>query len=135
LIGLDTNVLVRYLAQDEPRQSAAASRLIDTELTVGAPGFVSLIVLAELCWVLKRLYGASPAEIRETVADLLQMPRLQVERRELVHAALQTGVSSRGLKAGFVDSIVAQVARAEGCSRIVSFDKLAVRDAGMTLLT
>jgi predicted nucleic-acid-binding protein len=135
LIGLDTNVLVRYLAQDEPRQSAAATRLIETELTAGTPGFVSLIVLAELCWVLKRLYDATPAEIRETVADLLKVPQLHFERRDLVQAALQSRGSGKAAKSGLVDIIIAQVAQAEGCSRIVSFDKAAVRDAGMTLLT
>jgi len=55
MIGLDTNVLVRYLAQDEPNQAARATRLIEEELSVAEPGFISLVVLVELCWVLKRL--------------------------------------------------------------------------------
>jgi predicted nucleic-acid-binding protein len=134
MIGLDTNVLVRYLAQDDPRQSAAAARLIDKELTVGAPGFVSLVVLAELCWVLSRLYAATPAEIRDTVSDLLSVPQLQVERRAVVQAALRKAGSGKTAKAGLVDSIIAQLALAEGCSRVVTFDRAAVRDAGMTLV-
>ena len=135
MIGLDTNVLVRYLAQDDPRQSAAATNLIEAELTVGSPGFISLVVLAELCWVLKRLYGAAPAEIRDTVADLLSVPQLQVERRDLVQAALQRTGTGRPTKAALVDAIITQVALAEGCSRIMTFDRTAVRDTGMTLLT
>ena len=71
MIGLDTNVLVRYLAQDDAAQSAKATRLIEGELTQRQPGFISLIVLVETCWVLKRLYGATPTELRETVNDLL----------------------------------------------------------------
>ena len=63
MIGLDTNVLVRYMAQDDPKQSAIATRLIEKELSPGEPGFISLMVLAELCWVLKSLYSASAGEL------------------------------------------------------------------------
>ena len=49
MIGLDTNVLVRYMAQDDPKQSAVATRLIEKELSSAEPGFISLVVLAELC--------------------------------------------------------------------------------------
>lgn len=134
MIGLDTNVLVRYLAQDEPKQAAAATRLIDKELSVAAPGFISLLVLAELCWVLKRLYGASPVELRTTVQDLLRVPQLRIERRDVVQAALGSDKAGKGSKAGFVDALIAQVARSEGCKHTVSFDKAAVREAGMVLL-
>jgi predicted nucleic-acid-binding protein len=134
MIGIDTNVLVRYLAQDEPKQAAAATRLIDSQLSVAAPGFVSLVVLAELCWVLKRLYGASPAELKSTVADLLRLPQLQIERREVVQAALASEKTSKAGKAGLVDALIAQIARAEGCAYTLSLDKAAVREAGMTLL-
>jgi len=134
MIGLDTHVLVRYLAQDEPRQAAAATRLIEKELSVAAPGFISLLVLAELCWVLKRLYSATPAELKTTVEDLLRTPQLQLERREIVRAALGSEKAGKGAKTGFVDALIAQVARAEGCERTVTFDKTAVREAGMVLL-
>jgi predicted nucleic-acid-binding protein len=134
MIGLDTNVLVRYLAQDEHRQALAATRLIEKELSVSVPGFISLLVLAELCWVLKRLYGASPAELKSTVEDLLGVPQLQFERREVVQGALASQKAGKAAKAGFVDALIAQVARAEGCRHTVSFDKSAVRGAGMVLL-
>jgi len=58
MTGLDTNVLVRYLAQDDARQSAIATRWIEEELSPSQPGFVSLVVLVEVCWVLQRLYSA-----------------------------------------------------------------------------
>lgn len=134
MTGLDTNVLVRYLAQDEPRQAAAATRLIEEELGIGSPGFVSLVVLVELCWVLRRLYDAKPAEISATVSDLMSMPQLRVERRDVLQAALSRVGSGKPGRGGLVDVLIAEVARAEGCSRTVSFDKMAVRDAGMTLL-
>lgn len=134
MIGLDTNVLVRYLAQDEPKQAARATRLIESELSVASPGFISLLVLAELCWVLKRLYSATPAELKTTVDDLLGMAQFQIERRDVVQAALRTDKAGKRSKAGFVDALIAQVGRAEGCRHTVSFDKVAVRDAGMVLL-
>ncbi|MBI2769093.1 MAG: type II toxin-antitoxin system VapC family toxin [Burkholderiales bacterium] len=135
MIGIDTNVLVRYLAQDDPRQAALATRLIEHDLSVAAPGFVSLVVLAELCWVLKRLYGASQDELKGMVRDLLATPQLHVERRDVVQAAIRTAKTGKGAKAGLVDALIAQAALAEGCSHTVSFDKAAVRDVGMTLLT
>src|SRR5437762_609207 len=101
MIGLDTNVLVRYLAQDDPKQAARATRLIEQELTASEPGFISLVVLAELCWVLTRLYAASPEEIKQTVEDLLGTPRFHLERREVVQAAVQRAKGGKTLKAGF----------------------------------
>lgn len=134
MIGLDTNVLVRYLAQDDPKQAALATELIEQRLTIGSPGFVSLLVLAELCWVLKRLYGATHDELTVTVQDLLGTPQIHLERRDLVQAALGRTRRGKVAKAGFVDALIGEVALAEGCSQIVSFDKAAVREAGMVLL-
>ena len=134
MIGLDTNVLVRYLVQDEPKQAARATRLIEEELSVSEPGFISLVVLVELCWVLKRLYSASTDELLATVEDLLNTPRFQLDRRDVVAATVQFMKVREGAKAGFADALIAQLASAQGCSRIVSFDKAAARSAGMSLL-
>jgi predicted nucleic-acid-binding protein len=134
MIGLDTNVLVRYLAQDDVRQSALATYLIETELGPAQPGFVSLVVLAEMCWVLHKLYAASDDELVTTVSDMLNTPQFHLERREVVLATIRHRRSSKGAKAGFVDTLVAQLARAEGCTHTLSFDKGAVRSAGMRLL-
>ena len=134
MTGRDTNVLVRYLAQDEPKQAARATRLIEEELSAAEPGFISLVVLVELCWVLKRLYSASAEELLAAVEDLLNTPRLQLDRRDVVAAAVQFMKADQGAKAGFVDALIAQLAAAQGCSRTVSFDRVAVRSAGMVLL-
>jgi predicted nucleic-acid-binding protein len=134
VVGLDTNVLVRYLAQDDARQAARATRLIDQELSAAAPGFVSLVVLVELCWVLKRLYAATEDELRETAQGLLDMPQLQLERRDVIQAVLRPGKADKRSKAGFADALITQTALEQGCAKVVSFDKTAVRDAGMTLL-
>ena len=134
MIGLDTNVLVRYMAQDEPKQAALATRLIDEELSAAEPGFISLVVLVELCRVLKRLYSASADELLAAVEDLLNTPRFQLDRRDVVAATVQFMKAGQGAKAGFVDVLIAQLAAAQGCSRTVSFDTAAVRSAGMVLL-
>lgn len=137
MIGLDTNVLVRYLAQDEVRQAALATRLVERQLSAAQPGFVSLVVLAELCWVLKRLYGASLAELVETVEDLLGLPQFHLERREVVRAAVAQAKGTKGTKSGksgFVDAIISALSQAEGCSHTLTFDKGAARSAGMKLL-
>ena len=134
MIGLDTNVLVRYLAQDDPRQSASASRFIETRLSERSPGFISLVVLVELCWVLERLYGATHQEIGQTVADLLETPRFYLQQREVVQESVRLFHDRKSSKAGLADLLIAQLALHAGCSSIVSFDRGAVRAAGMTLL-
>lgn len=134
MIGLDTNVLVRYLAQDDPRQSASATRFIETRLSERSSGFISLVVLVELCWVLERIYSATPREIGETISDLLETPRFHLQQREVVQQAVRRFQDKKAGKAGFADLLIAQIALDEGCSSTVSFDRGAVRTAGMTLL-
>ena len=133
MIGLDTNVLVRYLAQDHARQSARATQLMEKELTPRKPGFISLVVLVEMCWVLQRLYAATEAELIETVADFLGSATLQIESRAVVQATVQH-LKSLKSKAGFVDHLIVEIAKTQGCTHSLSFDKAAVRSAGMQLL-
>ncbi len=134
MIGLDTNVLARYLAQDDAKQAAMATRFIERDLSAAHPGFVSLVVLVELCWVLKRLYGATQDELVATVEDLLSAAQFQVEQREVVQAATQWMRGRKRSKAGFTDVLISQIAKKQGCERTVSFDRNAVRSAGMVLL-
>lgn len=130
MIGLDTNVLVRYLTQDEPAQAARATRLIERQLSDSNPGYIGLIVLVETAWVLQSLYRATPEELRATIADLLDSRQLVVEQRAVVAQALDASAKT---KADFPDALIARCATAAGCEKIVSFDKQAVR-AGMQLL-
>jgi predicted nucleic-acid-binding protein len=134
VIGIDTNVLVRYLAQDDPRQSARATHFIETQLSERSPGFIGVIVLVELCWVLERVYGATPDEIGATVQDLLAMPHFEIQQREVVQEAVAEFLAQSGKKAGIADLLIAATAKDAGCETILSFDRTAVRTAGMTLL-
>jgi predicted nucleic-acid-binding protein len=131
LIGLDTNVVVRYLAQDDPKQSAAATRLFEHALSPESPGFVPAIVLCELAWVLAECYGADRARIRGAIEGLLASRQIAVEAPELVRRALRAWADSG---ADFADALIGEVAAAHGAGKTVTFDRAAGKLAGFELL-
>jgi len=130
MIGIDTNVLVRYLAQDDRMQSRLASRFID-RLTPEAPGFISIVVLAETVWVLSRAYKASREQIAEVIERLLRSRDLMVESAETAYLALAAYQATR---ADFADALIAHGARLAGCTETVTFDRAAAANTGMRLL-
>lgn len=134
MIGLDTNVLVRYLAQDDARQGKRAIALIEEELSASRPGYISVVVLAELCWVLKRRYAATRREIADVLDDLLAMAVFVIERRDVVQLALQRFRADGRARSSFADFLIAELARDAGCADIFTFDKGAIRGAGSRLL-
>ncbi|AXC10791.1 hypothetical protein ACPOL_1445 [Acidisarcina polymorpha] len=87
MIGFDTNVLVRYLAHDDPVQSRKATEVIEGRLTGEAPGFVSLVTLVETVWVLGRVYDLSGKERAAVVERLLQADTLVVQNEQEVFTA------------------------------------------------
>ena len=129
MIGLDTNVLVRYVTQDDPAQSAAATRLMDS-LSAETPGFVPLVVVIELVWVLQSCYDAKRGAIAKVLETLLRSKELVVERAELVWQALRGFAASRG---DFADCVIERCAHAAQCPYTATFDKSAVA-AGMRLI-
>lgn len=130
MIGLDTNVLVRYLTQDDPAQAALATRVMEQDLSAARPGFISAIVLVETAWVLERLYKATREEILEIVSGFLGSPLIFIENRAAVIRAMTT---ARQHETGFADAVIAASAFTAGCDTMLTFDRGAV-DAGMTLL-
>ncbi len=131
MIGVDTNVLVRYLTQDALRQSAAAVQLIERRLSDEQPGFVSTLVLAELCWVLRSLYAVSPVELADTLADLLSVPVFTFEARD---AALRALDRVREHGGEYPDALIHEIAAGAGCSVTYTFDRRAAGSSGMSLL-
>jgi len=129
MIGLDTNILVRYLTQDDAAQSAAAGKLMDS-LSPESPGFLSLVVVVELVCVLQFSYGLKKHEIETVVDRLLRGKELVIERAEIVGQALRKFHSSR---ANFADCLIERCGRAAECSYVLTFDKHAAA-AGMRLL-
>jgi predicted nucleic-acid-binding protein len=130
VIGLDTNILVRYLTQDDVDQAALATRLIEDDLSDNVPGFIGMVVLVEAVSVLQRSYGATPEEIRQTLTDLLNSRSIVVENRDVVARALAIDEENA---CGFADAVIAAAALVAGCSKTVTLDRGAVR-AGMTLI-
>jgi len=130
VIGIDTNVLVRYIAQDDAVQSARATKLLEKECSPATPGFVGLVVLLELVWVSESCYGASRGEVANIVRRILSIRQLVVQEAETAWKALRLFESS---KADFADCLVERMATAAGCTTVMTFDKAAAR-AGMTLL-
>lgn len=131
MIGIDTNILVRYLAQDDEEQSPAASRIIDG-FTPQEPGFVSQVALVETVWVLTRAYKMSREAIANIVETLLRSREIIIERPEAGYLALAT---YRMTTADFSDALIAHGGRLAGCSKTLTFDKGAASDAGMSLLS
>ena len=130
MIGLDTNVLVRYVAQDDARQSAQANRLIES-FTAEVPGYVSVLTLAETIWVLEDVYDTSRERIVEIVETLLQTQTLVVSFADLVWQAL---AQFRKGKADLADHLIERLGAKGGCSITMTFDRAAARDAGMKLV-
>jgi len=119
---------VRYLAQDDPKQSAAASRLIEG-LTTESPGLVSAIVLAETVRVMEDVFGADRDRISTIVESLLRTATLIVQDAEAAWRALSR---YRSGNADFADCLIERTCVARGCRRTFTFDKQAARHAGMT---
>lgn len=130
MIGLDTNVVVRYLTHDDPAQTAAAVRLIDS-FSSDSPGFLSLVVIAELVWVLEFSYRFKKNEIVRVLETLLRSKELVVERAEIVWQALRAFSPSR---ADFSDCLIERGGHAAECRYTASFDHKAATAAGMRLL-
>lgn len=122
MIGLDTNVLVRYIVRDDKKQTAAATRLIESQCTPETPGFISLLVLAELSWVLTRGYGYSKPILVAVLSKLLSAAELAVEDSANAHVALRTYQAGN---ADFADYLIGVRGHAAGCEATVTFDRRA----------
>ena len=131
MIGLDTNVLVRYIMQDDARQSAKASALVES-LTVDAPGFISLVSIVELCWVLSVSYGLSRQQVAQALELLLRTKEIVIDHAEQVAQALRAFNTS---SADFADCLIERSAAGAGCDRTMTFDVGAAKTAGMTLIS
>ena len=124
MIGLDTNVLMRYLTQDDPVQSAKATEILERRLTAKNPGFVSVVAMVETVWALDRAYGLTAQEIATAVERLLQVEVLAIENEQEVFTAmvaLKQGIGS------FADALIAELGARAGCTRTLTFDKKALR--------
>ena len=131
MIGFDTNVLVRYIVQDDPVQADAATRLIESRCTAQTPGYVSVLVLMELVWVLTTAYRYKKSTVAAVIAQILRTAEFTVEDRDIVWAALRT---FEARTAEFADCLIASRNHARGCAETYTFDRRAARGRYMTLV-
>lgn len=124
--AVDTNVLVRLLARDDPRQAAAA------ESFVGGGAWVSHLVLAETTWVLSAVFARSSAQIAEAIGQLLEHETLVVQDPEVVAQALVQMKAKPAL--GFSDCLILEVARKAGHLPLGTFDRALGRLPGASKL-
>lgn len=131
MTGLDTNVLVRYIMQDDAKQSPLATRLVES-LSAQSPGFVPLVAVVELGWVLSSAYELDRAQLVQACEALLRSKEIVVDRAETVWKALRVFQSGN---ADFADCLIERTASAAGCGRTMTFDRGAAKGCGMTLLS
>lgn len=127
MIGLDTNVLIRYLAQDDPGQSRRATEIIERRLSLLNPGFLSVVALAEMAWVLDRAYGLPDRDIAAAIERVLQTDVLVVDNEQEVFAAMIALKEGRG---SFADALIGALGAKAGCSATLTFDQRALRLPG-----
>lgn len=129
--GLDTNVLVRYLTQDDREQARKADRLVETLVAKGERAFVNAIVLAELAWVLRSAYGFGKEALVRVLERMLATPRLVLEDRDEVREALD---EYRGGEGDFSDYLIGARNHRAGCSETATFDRHLKGSALFTIL-
>jgi predicted nucleic-acid-binding protein len=120
MIGLDTNILVRYLTHDEPSQYAKATAFIDTATNQGESFLVNTAVLCELVWVLGTAYGYSRAEIAQALEQMFATAQFEIERLDEARQALH---DFRSTKADFSDALIGRVNRSLGARHTATFDR------------
>lgn len=130
MIGLDTNVLVRFVMQDDERQSPIATQLIGS-LSSQNPGYISTVVLIEMVWVLRSSFGVAKLPLQAILIRILSNAAFSVENTQAIRHALQAYFPASG---ELTDCLIASLARHAGCACTYTFDRHAARDAGMVLL-
>lgn len=130
MTGLDTNVLVRYIMQDDPKQSPKATRLIES-MTARAPGFVSLVAAIELVWVLSSSYRLTREQVVSVLEGLLRSAELVLDRADQIASALRVFESGN---TDFADCLIERISHGAGCIETMTFDVGASKAAGMSLV-
>lgn len=129
MIGIDTNVVLRWLLDDDPRQKALADELFGG-LTAKRPGFLNSVTMVELCWVLRSVYRYSRDEVHDALEGLLTSEELEFDDGEGLWESLLEARAG----ADFPDAVIRATAEQFGCGEVVTFDRGAAERLGMRLL-
>jgi predicted nucleic-acid-binding protein len=122
--GLDANVLVRYIVQDDPEQSKLATQFIERECTLESPAFINGIVICKLVWVLETAYEYARQDISRVIEQILRTREFYIHDPELLWQSLW-GYQHKG--ADFADHFIASINAHNGCKFTVTFDKKAAK--------
>ena len=129
MIGLDTNILLRFLTQDDQIQSPIATRILQTELTEEEPGFVSVVVIVKLARVLESRYRQKRADVVAVIEGLTRINSLRLEHPLAVAAAVTAAVQHN---ADFTDALIGAIGLNTGCRTTLTFDRRAQRLPGFS---
>ena len=124
MIGLDTNVVLRYLLQDDAEHSPQANHIFDNQLSSDNPGYINLASILEIVWVMQGRMKKRPAEIAEHLRGILSRDEIVVQN------AIQVYEAARALKEGiaeFEDALIGTLNLWSGCSTTITFDRKASR--------
>ena len=131
MIGLDTNILIRYIVQDDLRQAKRAAKLIESACTADDPGIINLIVVCEICWVLTSGYKYNRETVAAVIRNILISVELMVEESETVWKAL---LAFENGKAGLADYIIGSHNQTKHTTTTYTFDRKAAEHISFTLL-
>jgi predicted nucleic-acid-binding protein len=129
--GLDTNILVRYLVKDDPRQAEKSVKFIKTTTDSGESCFINHIVLCELVWVLDSAYGYTKKEIIDVLEKILITKQFEIEAKDIVRQAINDYSHGSG---DIADYLIGRINRVKGCDITVTFDRLLKHSPGFSLL-
>jgi predicted nucleic-acid-binding protein len=118
--GVDTSILIRYLTQDDPVQAPIANEIIDRKLTAESPGYVSLVTIAEVAWVLRSKFKATRQEIATAIERILSIDNLQLQNEQQVYEAMIAVKADGGTLA---DALICALAVGAGCASTLTFDR------------
>jgi predicted nucleic-acid-binding protein len=129
--GIDTNVLIRYIVQDDKRQAEAASAYIRKITASGELCFINVVVLCEFVWVLESAYGFHRDEIADVCDKILRTKQFEIESKDIVRYAVNEYRKGKG---NFADYLIGRINRVNGCDITVTFDASLKKEEGFILL-
>ena len=132
MIGIDTNVLARYITQDDELQSGIATEFIENYCSNGNKIFVNHIVICELVWVLKKCYKLSKPKTIDVIEHILQISQFSIENVQIIWQAL---TDYKQGSADFADYVVGRTNTFNNCDETITFDQQASKSKGFALLS
>jgi len=120
VIGLDTNVLVRYLTQDDPAQARRANAVVAEASSSGQRLYLTVVVLCELVWVLRGAYELDRPAVATTLERILATVQFEIEHKDVMYDALADYQAGAG---DFADYVIGRRGREAGCDHTATFDR------------